>query len=579
MLLVDGIVKEYEVDSRRIRALDGVSFKVDDGEILGIIGRSGGGKSTLMRILKGIEPFDGGVIDLDQRQITPDSSEGEMKWLQWATAIHLQRSFGLWTESALENVMRRLYANRYGYEALPPKDSDEYEELARSAEKYLAMVGLLHKKHHMAFVLSGGEKQRVLLARQLAKNPRLLLLDEPATMTCPKTKQEVLDTILKVREETQIPIVLVSHLPEVIAYVSDRVLWLEEGKVRAKGEPLEVLREFLSEMPPAAPLPPMRSDETLLRGNGLAKRYRLLSAGEVLNMRDIGISVRRGEILGIVGNSGGGKTTLMKMLAGVLSPDAGSVQFNLDGRWVELTTYSRERMEVRRRLGIMYQEFALSPHSTLLTQIAFRLGVKGPKAVEEARKRAVEMGIGDMLLDSLYVLMDMQPDEVRERLREMGLEPEVFTRLFPAFPAIEARKYAEPVFEALGLSLDILDCTSEHLSGGEKVRAMLALQMASNPELLILDEPFGDIDPITLREVANYMKRLNAERGTSFIIVSHHMDFMKEIAHRVVWIESGRIKAEGDPKEVCNTFIRRSGAKYLEWNIERIMEGVHGKTA
>jgi len=570
MLLVDGIVKEYVVNSKRIRALDGVSFKVEDGTILGIIGKSGAGKSTLMRILKGIEPFDGGVIDLDQRQIMPSSSEEEVRWLQWATAIHLQRSFGLWTDTAQENVMRRLYANRYGYESLPPKDSDEYEELARTAERYLEMVGLEHKKNHMALVLSGGEKQRVLLARQLAKNPRLLLLDEPATMTCPKTKQEVLDTLLKVKRETQIPIVVVSHLPEVIAYTADRVVWLDRGKVRERGEPLEVLARFLSEMPPASPLSPLPSGEVLLKGEGLSKRYRMLSAGEVLNMKSLSISVRRGEILGLVGNSGGGKTTLMKMLAGVLPPDAGSVQLNLDGTWVELGSYSPERMEARRRLGIMYQEFALSPHSTLLTQIAFRLGLRGPKAVEEARARAEKLGISNMLLDTLYTLMDMQPDEAAEKLRELGLGPEVFAKLFPSPPAAEARRYAEPVFAALGLPLDALDCTPDMLSGGERVRAMLALQMASSPELLILDEPFGDIDPITLREVANYMKLLNSERGTSFIIVSHHMDFMKEIAHRVVWIESGRVEAEGDPREVCSTFIERSGAKYLEWDIERL---------
>ncbi|MHC1602322.1 MAG: ATP-binding cassette domain-containing protein [Methermicoccaceae archaeon] len=573
MLLVDGIVKDYVLDSKHSRALDGVSFKVEDGEILGIIGRSGGGKSTLMRILKGIEPFDGGVIDLDQRQIMPSSSAQELRWLQWATAIHLQRSFGLWTDSALENVMYRLYANRYGYEALPPKDSDDYAELAQTAEKYLEMVGLAHKKHHMALVLSGGEKQRVLLARQLAKNPRLLLLDEPATMACPKTKQEVLDTLLKVKKEMHIPIVIVSHLPELVAYVSDRVLWLEEGKVKARGAPLDVLGSFLREMPPAAPLTSLPSADVLLKGQELSKRYRLLSAGEVLNMKSLDISVRCGEILGLVGNSGGGKTTLMKLLAGVLPPDAGSVQFMLDGRWVELTSFSPERIEVRKRLSIMYQEFALSPHSTLLSQIASRLGVKGPEAVEKARKRAEELGIGHMLLDTLYMLMDMQPDGATEKLKELGFEPEVFAKLFPNFPATEARRYAEPVFVALGLPLSTLNCTPSMLSGGEKVRAMLALQMTSNPDLLILDEPFGDIDPITLREVANYMKRLNTERGTSFIIVSHHIDFMKEIAHRVAWIESGKVEAEGDPREVCDTFIERSGAEYLEWDIERLLGG------
>ena len=128
MLLVDNIVKDYQDDGKQIRVLDRVSFKVDKGEIFGIIGTSGSGKSTLLKILKGVEQFNAGMFDLDGRMITPDSSDGEIKWLQWATAMHMQRSFDLWTESALESVMRKLYANRYGYEGLPSKTVDEYDE-------------------------------------------------------------------------------------------------------------------------------------------------------------------------------------------------------------------------------------------------------------------------------------------------------------------------------------------------------------------------------------------------------------------------------------------------------------------
>ena len=564
MLLVDGVAKEYRKNSKVVRALDRVSFKVENGEVVGIIGTSGGGKSTLLRILAGIEPFDEGMIDLDGRMITPFSSEDEFKWLQLATGIYLQRSFSIESESALENVMRRLYANRYGYEALPPKHSKEYSELSKEAERYLEMVGLSHKKNHIALLLSSGEKQRLILARLLAKRPRLLLLDEPATMACPRTKQEVLDTILSVRKELDIPILIVSHLPEVVNYVADRVLWLENGRIREKGKPKDVIDMFLRMMPEPTPPTSPKTDEKKLIATNLTKRYSLIT-GETFALNDLSVEITTGEILGVVGNSGGGKTTFVEMLAGVLQPDGGSVKFNLDGRWVELSTYSRERMEARRRIGIMYQEFTLSPHATLLSQISQRLGIKGD--VERVRQRAREMGISDVLLDRLYLIADMKPEHAGEMLRE--LEPDItatdiIAKLFPSIPEEEARRIAEPVFKALGLDPRLMDTTGDQLSVGEGVRAMLAIVLSSHPELLILDEPFGDIDPITLMDVANHLKNVNREFGTSIVIVSHHMHFMKEVAHRVMWIENGQIKAIGNPDEVCRTFVKNSGAKYLE---------------
>ncbi|MDO9097142.1 MAG: ATP-binding cassette domain-containing protein, partial [Candidatus Methanoperedens sp.] len=129
MLKVNNLVKDYVIDSDAIRVLDGLSFEIKEGEILGIIGRSGGGKSTILKILRGMEPFVSGSFELDGFTVKPGSTPADIKKLQKMTAIHLQRNFGLWSGATYENVLRRLYSERFGFEVLPEKDSPYYDEL------------------------------------------------------------------------------------------------------------------------------------------------------------------------------------------------------------------------------------------------------------------------------------------------------------------------------------------------------------------------------------------------------------------------------------------------------------------
>ena len=180
----------------------------------------------------------------------------------------------------------------------------------------------------------------------------------------------------------------------------------------------------------------------------------------------------------------------------------------------------------------MYQEFALTPHSTIKQQLAFRLGVKGQNVIEEARKRAQELGISDMDLDEMYRMTDMPEENGKEKLAKMGYTPAILGVLFPSYPLTEVLKFAEPVFEAVDLPIGVLDLKPYQISGGENVRAALALALSSKPSILLLDEPFGDLDPITLRDVANSLKNVNKTFNTTIIFISHHIDFIREVAQR-----------------------------------------------
>jgi methyl coenzyme M reductase system, component A2 len=579
MLRVSNLVKDYEVHSEKIRVLDHIDLTVEDGEILGITGRSGSGKSTLLRIIRGVEPFQEGTVEVDGEIITPASGiEGE-KFLKSVSAIHLQRNFGLWNGPAIENIIRKLNYLRIGHEALPENEhiphsvNNDYDELFKEAMEYLKLVGLEDKALHSTNLLSGGEKQRVVMARQLAAKPKLLLLDEPVTMTGPDTKQEVLDVIKNLKKKLNIPIIVVSHLPEIHAYLADRLIFIENGKIAADGEPSRVLKYFLRDMKPREDITEPEKKEVCIKVKEISKRYSIIRMGEVLNIKDFSLDVYKGEILAFIGSSGAGKTTLMKLMEGLVRPKSGTVEYLCNGDWVDVTEYSEKRMELRRIMSVMNQEFSMSVNSTVRDQIRFRLSMKKLGAIEYARSKARKMGISDVTLDTIYRLPDMPEEEKATALQELNLNDTIYFELFPIVPVTDVDTYSRPVFEALDLPMEILDKTPYQISGGEHVRAFIALSLATSPEYLMLDEPFGDLDPVTLRDVTNSLKRINEHFGTTIVLVSHHMDFVREVAHRAVLIENGGLAMDGKPAEVCQELINRSNAPYLEHNLEYLVEG------
>ena len=567
MIKIKNLSKTFTMeDGPKIKALDNVNLEVADGEILGIIGRSGSGKSSLLRVLRGVEPFEEGEIEIGDVKVGSDSSSYYFRKLREVTAIHLQRSFGLWSETTLNNVIRKLYGSKYGDEALTDFDF-AYDEFKDEAMEILRVVGLDHKADHFAPVLSGGEKQRLIMARQLAKKPKVLLLDEPATMSCPKTKQEILNSIKKINEDLGVTVILVSHLPEVHRYLSQRLVLMENGHIVSEGTPDDIIKRFLKDMEPKiTEKSSEKFGDTLIKAKDLKRKFYLLKGGNVLELKDVNFDIKEGEIVSLIGPSGAGKTVLLRIVGGLDQPDEGEVSFKLEDQWVDMHQPGINRMKVRRQMGFMHQEFALVHHARVRDQIAARLGVKGIKVVDKAKKKAEELGISDLALDVLYNLTDLPENEAKDRLEQIGLSPDILETLFPSFPDNKIKEYAEPVFKALNLPMDILNRRSYELSGGQKVRATLALVLTSNPKVLILDEPFGDLDPITLRMVSNFLKHINQEFNTTILMVSHHIDFIEELATRAIRMDDGKIIGDGNPEEECDEFIKSCGADYLKDN-------------
>ena len=565
MIKVENVSKSYELDDGNfIVGLKNVSFEVKEGEILGIMGKSGSGKTTLLRALRGVEHIDEGKITVDTVSVDGDSSQFYYNELKKVTAIHLQRSFGLWPDTVRENVLRKLYSRRYFDEGGTDFEVAE-SEFGEEADKILELVSLTHKKDHYASVLSGGEKQRLIIARQLAKQPKALLLDEPATMACPKTKQEILDAVKNINKELNITVVLVSHLPEVQKYLADRVILMEDGEIKKEGTPEEITEEFMSGMDPIVDIENISTDEDVIDVKDIYKRFYLLTGGEVLQIEDINFKVQKENILSLIGPSGAGKTVLLRMLAGLDDSDNGDVLYQVDGEWHDIAIAGIGRMKIRSKLGFMHQEFSLVHYATVFDQLATRLGYKNQNVVKEARERAERMGLSDELLDSLYLLTDLQENEARARLEQVGLAPDILDDLFPKFPATATREAVKDIFESLDLDMDILHRKSYELSGGQKVRVMLALILVSKPEFLLLDEPFGDLDPITLRTVTNSLKKISKKYKITIVMISHNTDFIKELSNRALFMDDGKIIDDSeDMDKIVDDFIDFCHASYLK---------------
>lgn len=538
IIRVNNLVKYYQLSSgNKIKALDIEKLEIEKGEVVGLLGKSGSGKTTLLRILRGVERFDEGTVYIDGIKLTPESEPPAFREVKMRTAIHLQRSFGLWSEKVVENVIRALSFVRYGDEILPAQ-AEDYEEMKEVAMDLLRLVGLEHKAECWAEILSGGEKQRLILARQLAKNPSILILDEFGTMTCNETRKKSIELIKKINDELGTTIVFSSHMPEVHKDLADRVVLLEKGRVISEGDADEMIARFLSELEPPLQRNPKIEDE-IVRLENVYKKYYVVPGGKTLEMKDVNISIRRGEIIGVIGKSGSGKTVLTRLIAGLELPDSGKVILKIGNEVVDFKEFGRKSINVRKKIGILHQEFSLPFWAKVSELIAYRIRTKKNESVENAIKMAKEMGIDEKIFDAIYRLTDLPKDEAEMRLQRLGLSYQIIKTLFPE--GEEDLNSIIPMLERLNLSTDILERLSHELSGGEAVRLGIALAAITKPELLILDEPFGDIDPVTLRKVVNVLKEINIKNGTTTIIVSHQIDVLKELADRFLLVEDGRV--------------------------------------
>ncbi|MEM0240732.1 MAG: methyl coenzyme M reductase system, component A2 [Candidatus Nezhaarchaeales archaeon] len=515
LLEVQGVSKEFN----GVRVLDGVSFKLRLGESLGIFGKSGAGKSVLMHMIRGVkgyEPTDGKIIyhvavcpqclwietpdfsckpcpycnSVMEYRIIDFWGESDRKIveaLRARVAIMFQRTFALYGSlTPLENVMEALRRARVR------------EDMAlKLAIDYLNHVNLLHRMLHPAEVLSGGEKQRVVLARQIAANPILLLADEPTGTLDPYNAELVSRVLLKEFKEKGKCMMVASHIPIVLRRLCDRIIWLSEGRIAMDGSADEVFNTFLRDLRELT-LERAPTGDDVLRIINVSKYYYSLDRGLVKAVDGVSLTVKEREILGIVGRSGAGKTTLSRIICGITEPSVGRVEIRIGDRWYDITKQGYERAIALSYIGLLHQEYSLYPYRTVIENLSSAIGLELPE--ELARLKAV------------YTL------------KSVGLDQKTIDKILNKYP--------------------------DELSEGERHRVALAQVLVKEPRIVVLDEPSGTMDPITKVEVAKSILMSRSQLDETFIIVSHDVDFVKLTCDRIVLMDSGKIVGYLDPKKI-----------------------------
>lgn len=515
-------VKNLTVDFEGLKALKNVNLSVNEGEVVGILGKSGSGKTILMHVLRGTESFENisgeviyhlarcekcGYIERPSKigQKCPVCSEcleafeadfiklslydPIRKDISKRIAIMLQRTFALYgDERVLVNVTNSL--SEIGYKG---------EDAMKKAIELLEEVNLSHRMMHVARELSGGEKQRVVLARQLVRNPLLLLADEPTGTLDPMTAKLVHDAIIKAVKTYDMSMILTSHWPEVIEELADKAILLENGEVVQEGDPLEVSAIFMQNASLVRQEKNALVGEPIIRVKDLAKRYISVDRGVVRAVDNISFDIKEGEIFGLVGLSGAGKTTTSKILMGILPPTSGEVEVRVGDDWVDMTKLGvNHKGRATKYMGFLHQEYGLYTHSSVI----------------------------DNLTESISLDLPF----------ELGVRKAVITLKAAGFDEDKAKA--------------VLPKMTNEMSEGERHRIALAQVLIKEPRIVIMDEPTGTMDPITKISVTNSILKAREEIGETFVVVSHDMDFVNEICDRVALMRDGKIVALGKPEDV-----------------------------
>jgi energy-coupling factor transporter ATPase len=530
IIRVENIHHTYFPDSpKAIHALRGVSFTVARGEYLAIIGHNGSGKSTLAKHLNGL--------------LLP--TQGDVWVKSWNTqdAAHrldVRSTVGMVFQTPDNQIVATIVEEDVAFG--PENLGVPHAELRQRVDWALDMVEMQAYRHRAPHLLSGGQKQRIAIAGILAMKPDVLVLDESTALLDPLGREQVLHVAKKLYNEGTTIIAITHFMHE--AALADRVIVMENGVIALQGTPREIFRhadklrelqldvpeitqmaqrlhardaefpddvlnveEFVQAMTedggqrtkgilsssvvrhpsailPSAPLISIHNlEHTYLRGTPL----------ESVALRGVDFQVGQGEVIGIIGHTGSGKSTLIQHLNALLRPQRGDVRV-LD---LDLSDKKLDARKLRQRVGLVFQ----FPEAQLFEQY-----------------------VGDDVAFGPWQ-MGLRGEELRARVRE--------------------------AMDAVGLPFDAFkDRALYSLSGGERRRAALAGVLAIKPEILVLDEPTAGLDPRGHKDILTRLMTLHRDAGMTLVIVSHNMEDIARMCDRVYVIADGKSILSGTPREV-----------------------------
>ena len=508
-------------------ALDGISVTIEKGSYTAILGSNGSGKSTLAKIIDILEVPDSGKVVIFGKDASDDN-------LFWDIRAHCCCVFQNPDNQIVGTIVEEDVA--FGPENLGVPNP----ELRERVDQALKDVGLYEYRHRETTALSGGQKQKLAIAGALAMQPDILILDEATAMLDPSSRDDFLTLVEKMRVEKGLTLITITHdMTEALR--CDKLVIVNKGKAVMEGRPEEIfLSDNLWDYGLKRPVKfnfafeiakltgstltkeDLRSDESLIAAltamlkkpgikapeisediktqdekdiimsvKGLSYTY---DGNDAKAIEDINLDIRRGEVLGIVGESGCGKTTLISHMNAIFRPSVGDIIIHTkDG---DLSCRNKkDTMKIRQNVGLVFQY----PEYQLFEETVFK--------------------------DICY------------GLKKMGIEK------------AKMHKMAYDAALMVGLSNDEVNSSPFELSGGQKRRAAMAGVLAMQPGILVLDEPASGLDPRGRQEMFAIIKKLR-DSGTTIILVSHNMDEAAVNCDRICLIDHGKIKAIGTPEEL-----------------------------
>ena len=471
---------------RRVEAVRGISFSIAPGECVAIVGESGSGKSVTARALVGLAGPDAEVSADALTLAGHDARDyAERDW---------RRVRGGFAGLVLQDALVSL-------DPLRPVGAEIGEVLREHGvgtrhdrdDRVRTLLTDVHvpepgrRARQYPHQLSGGLRQRALIASAIAASPPLLIADEPTTALDVTVQARILGLLGELREAGR-TLLLISHDLAVVARLADRVLVMKDGRIVESG-PAGLLRSgarhpYTRELIAAAELHPRAPDarprtEVVAKVEGLTKVY-----GKQTVARDVDLTVHRGEIVGLVGESGSGKTTVAHALFGLVEPDRGTIEFE-GGPWSGVP--ERRRRARRRKLQLISQDplSSFDPRWTV-------------------RRIVGEAFAGDPV----------------------------------------------PLLERVGLPPDVLDRYPRQLSGGQRQRVAIARAIAPRPSLIVCDEPVSALDVSVQAQVLDLLAGIRAEDGTALLFISHDLAVVRHLADRVLVMNDGVIVEEGPVERV-----------------------------